>query len=258
MKLYHAALAAALFPVPVLAITNTNPAAPQRHLVYSFTYGVSTDKQVHTSGMATQMTASGGNGTATGGSDGAASGMVDYTGGSSDKGTITVDVLHEQPDSGLVVTVSEQGQDTRKADPTTCVVFSDTTLICDPNKRVNAEELTLLRFLGSHFVDPNNLDAKRHWHVERDGPITTSSDYTISKNDNGAMTIDEVRIVKENSSKPQTTNINSTIAYDFNKSVPTSINEYLIQRSEQGEDYNTIKSETTLSLVTDSMSTAKN
>ena len=244
MKFFVAALVAALLPIPTLAVTTTT-ATPQRHLVYAFTYGVSTDRQIHSSGMG---------GSSINASEGSnASGITDYTGGSSDKGTIVADVVSEQPDSGLVIVVSEQGQSTRKADPATCVVFSDTTIVCDPNKRVNAEELTLLRFLGAHFVDPNNLDAKSHWHVERDGPVTTSADYTISKNNNGVMTIDEVRNVKEASSQPLTTSINSTIGYDFNKAVPTSITEYLIQRSEQGEQYNTIKSETVLTLQTDSM-----
>lgn len=248
MKIFGAALVAALLPITASAATVMTGAPPQRHLVYSFTYGVSTDKQVHSSGMGATMSESGG----------PASGVVDYTGGSSDKGTIIVDVVQEQPDSGLVVVVSEQGQESRRAPPATCVVFSDTTTVCDPNKRVNVEELTLLRFLGSHFVDPNNLDAKQHWHVERDGPSSTIADYTISKNDNGALTIDEVRVVKESSARPLTTNVNATIGYDFNKGVPTSITEYSIERSEAGEQYNTVKSEVTLSLQSDSLATAKN
>ncbi|HEY1976768.1 MAG TPA: hypothetical protein VGG89_09500 [Candidatus Baltobacteraceae bacterium] len=246
MKFACAALVAALLPIAVSAATNTTT-TPQRHLVYTFTYGVTTDRETHVSGMGATMSQSAG----------PASGMVDNKAGSSDKGTITVDIMQEQPDSGLVVVVSEQGQDTRNAEPATCVVFSDTTLICDPNKRFNSEELTLLRFLGSHFVDPNNLDAKSHWHVQRDGPTSTSADYTISKNTNGAMTIDEQRIVKENGAHPQTTNINATVGYDFNKSIPTTVTEYLIQRSEQAEQYNTIKSETVLTLESDSMTAAK-
>lgn len=248
MRILGAALLAALFPVPALATTNVQPAA-QRHLVYTFTYGVSTDRETHVSGMGATM----------GDSSNVASGMVDNKGGSSDKGTIVVDVVSQQSDSGLVVVISEQGQETRRAEPATCVVYSDTTLICDPNKRENSEELTLLRFLGAHFVDPNNLDAKSHWHVQRDGPVSTAADYTISKNDNGVMTIDEVRTVKDiSSATPQTTNINATIGYDFNKSIPTAVTEFLIQRSEQGEQYNTIKSETVLTLQTDSLATAKN
>jgi hypothetical protein len=251
MRIFAAALLAALFPIAALAATNSSSAAPQRHLVYAFTYGVSTDTQMHTSGM-------GDSSTNPGSGPGAASGMVDYTGGNSDKGTITVDVVSEQPDSGLVLTVSEQGQETRKAPPATCVVYSDTTTVCDPNKRVNPEELTLVRFLGTHFVDPNQLDAKQHWRVERTGTISSQADYTIAKNANGALTIDEVRVVNENGARPLTTNINSTIGYDFNKSIPTSVQEYMIQRSEHGEQYSTIKAETTLQLQTDSMAVTKN
>lgn len=250
MKILVAALLAAFLPISAFAATMNTGTPPQRHLVYTFTYGVSTDKQMHSSGMGgSSMNPSEGS---------SASGITDFTGGSSDKGTIVVDVVNEQPDSGLVVIVSEQGQDTRRAEPATCVVFSDTTIICDPNKRVNAEELTLLRFLGAHFVDPNNLDAKSHWHVERDGPTSTSADYTISKNAGGVMTIDEVRTVKASGSKPATANINSTVGYDFNKNVPTSVTEYMIERSQQGEQYDTIKSETVLQLQSDSLATAKN
>lgn len=245
MNVSVAALVAALFPVSALAATVQTGTPPQRHLAYNFTYGVSTDRETHVSGMGATMSQAG-----------PASGMVDNKAGSSDKGTIVVDVLNEQPDSGLVVVISEQAQDSRRANPSTCVVFSDTTIICDPNKRVNSEELTLLRFLGAHFVDPNNLDAKSHWHVQRDGPTSTSADYTISKNNNGVMTIDEVRTVKENGSSPATTDISSTIGYDFNKNVPTSVTEFLVQRSQQGEQYDTVKSETVLTLQTDSMTTA--
>lgn len=253
MRNFGSALIAALLPIAALqpitasAVTSTTGTAPQRHLVYTFTYGVSTDRETHVSGMGSTMSDAG-----------PASGMVDNKGGSSDKGTIVVDVVNQQPDSGLVVIVSEQGQDTRRAEPATCVVFSDTTIICDPNKRVNAEELTLLRFLGAHFVDPNNLDTKSHWHVERDGPTSTAADYTISKNNGGVMTIDEVRTVKAGGSAPATSNINSTIGYDFNKSVPMSVTEYMIERSQQGEQYDIIKSETVLQLQSDSMATAKN
>lgn len=244
-KLLCAFGVAAFLPIAALAQTAT---APERHLVYSFTWGLSNDMQVHTSGM----------GTGDSGSHGSASGMADFAGGNSDKGTITVDVVREQTDTGLVLSVSEQGEETRKAPPATCVVYSDTTIVCDPNKVVHAEELTLLRFLGTHFVDPNQLDAKNHWRVERDGPISSIADYTISKNDNGAVTIDEVRIVKENGSRQRTTNINATVGYDINRTLPTSISEYSIERSEQGEQYNTIKSQTVLLLQSDSMAANKN
>ncbi|MBV8433192.1 MAG: hypothetical protein JO029_02810 [Candidatus Eremiobacteraeota bacterium] len=239
--------------LPISAFAQSTPASPQRHLVYSFTWGLSNDTQVHTSGMDNEMSGGG-----IGGSSDSASGMADFSGGTSDKGTITVDVVREQTDTGLVVSVSEQGQETRKAPPATCVVYSDTTIVCDPNKVVHMEELTLLRFLGSHFVDPNQLDAKGHWRVERDGPISSVADYTISKNAAGVMTIDEVRVVKETGAHQRTTNINATVGYDAVKTLPTSISEFTIERSEQGEQYNTVKSQTVLQLQSDSLAAAKN
>jgi hypothetical protein len=72
------------------------------------------------------------------------------------------------------------------------------------------------------------------------------------------MTIDEVRVVTESGAKPETTNVNATIGYDFKKTVPTSVTEYAIMRSEQGEQYNTVKTQTILTLQSDSMTAAKN
>jgi hypothetical protein len=238
MKMLSFALAVGLL-VPSAALAQTT--APLRHLVYSFTWGNSNDTQMNNSGM-----------NESGGTSG--SGMEDFGGSIADKGTITVDVVREQPDSGLVVSVSEQAQTRRSVPPATCVVYSDTTVICDPNKTINAEEYTLLRFLGAHFVDPNQLDSKHHWHVEREGRISTIADYTISKNDYaGNLGIDETRVIKEQGARSQTTTIDSTIGYDFTHQVPTSISEQSMQRSQQSEQYVTVTTQTVLKLQTDSI-----
>jgi len=222
-------------------------AAPLRHLVYSFTWGTSTDTETHVSGMRDNA-----NGSGAPGDPGVASGVADQTGGANDKGTIAVDVLREQPDKGLVVSISEQARDARTALPATCVVFGNTTIVCDPNGKINQEELTLLRFLGADFVDPNKLDAKRHWQVSQDdGGYSTTADYTISANASGVMKIDETRIVKE--SKTKTNTIDTQISYDFNHQVPTGITEYSIEHLESGEQYTTFKTETVLNLLSDSM-----
>jgi hypothetical protein len=242
MKILAMALAAAVLS-PSAALAQTSP--PLRHLVYSFTWGNSNDTQMQNSGM----NESGGT---------AGSGMQDFGGGVADKGTVSVDVVREQTDTGLVVSISEQAQGTRSAPPATCVVYSDTTVICDPNKRINAEEYTLLRFLGTHFVDPNQIDPKQHWHVEREGRVSTVADYTISKNNAGAMTIDETRVIKEQGSRSQTTAIDSIIGYDFNRQVPTSISEKSTERSQTSEQYVTVTDETVLTLQSDSMPVTKN
>jgi hypothetical protein len=242
MKLLALALAAAVL-APSAALAQAS--SPQRHLVYSFTWGNNNDTQMQNSGM----NESGGT---------AGSGMQDFNGSATDKGTISVDVMREQPDTGLVVSISEQAQGTRSSSPATCVVYSDTTVICDPNKRINAEEYTLLRFLGAQFVNPNQIDAKQHWHVEREGRVSTAADYTISKNNAGVMTIDEVRIVKEQGSRSRATTIDSNIGYDFNRQVPTSISEQSTERSQTGDQYVTVTGHTVLTLQSDSMAVTRN
>jgi hypothetical protein len=223
------------------------PAAPLRHLVYTFSWGNTNNTETHTSGMQQE-----GAGVAGGNGGSSASGMVNESAGTDDKGTITVDVLREQPDKGLVVTVSEQARDSRSASPATCVVFGNTDVVCDPNAKINYEELTLLRFLGSNFVDPNVIDAKQHWKVgEGTNGYTTTADYTISSQANGMMKIDEQRVVKD--AVAGTSTIDATIDYDFGKQIPTSINETATERHESGERYSTLKTATVLTLQTDSM-----
>ncbi len=240
VRVLFSALVAAAFVSPLSALAQN--ATPQRHLVYSFTWGTNNDTQMQNSGMSE----SGGT---------AGSGMENFNGSASDKGTITVDVTREQPDTGLVVSISESAQARRSSPAATCVVYSDTTVICDPNKHINAEEYTLLRFLGAHFVDPNQIDANKHWRIEREGRVSTVADYTISRNTSGAMTIDEVRVIKEQGARSQATTIDTTIGYDFNHQIPTGILEQSTARSQSGEQYVTVTAQTVLTLQSDSMST---
>ena len=100
---------------------------------------------------------------------GGTNGMSHYGGTLTDKGTITVDIVKEQPDGAMVVMISEQGENLRRAPPAECVVYGNTHVICDPNKTVYTEEYTLLRFLGGNFVDPSQLDAAKHWQVVQNG-----------------------------------------------------------------------------------------
>ncbi len=233
--------------LPAGAVTT----APQvRHLVYSFTWGTTNNTEVHTSGIGTV----GNPGGAGMNGSGSASGMVSSTGGASDKGTIVVDVLRAQPGNGLVVTVSEEAAERRSAPVATCVVFGDTTVVCDSTKKINAEELTLLRFLGSNFVDPNTIDAQQHWQERAQSSTrVATTDFTIAKNANGVMTIDESGTIRDTAgARPQTSDLTGTIGYDFGRTVPTSIDEYSIVRSEQGDQYATIKTQTVLQLTSDS------
>lgn len=242
---WFAVLAFALAPAAARAVVQAGQPSPARHLVYSFTWGVTTNLEMHTSGFA--------NDSISASTPGEPSGITESSGGTEDRGTITVDVRGQQPDQGLVVNVSEEAQGRRSAPVATCVVFGNTTVICESGKKINAEELTLLRFLGSNFLDATQLDSKEHWQVVNNGgDFSTTSDYTITHNDNGAMTIDEIRIVKDSGARPLTTMINSTIGYDSTRRIPVTISEQSVERRESSEQYQTVKSQTFLRLESDS------
>jgi len=67
------------------------------------------------------------------------------------------------------------------------------------------------------------------------------------------MTIDENRIIRQQQPQISTTDVTTTIGYDFGRTVPTSIDEYAIERSQAGMgQYNTVKTQTILQLRSDS------
>jgi hypothetical protein len=208
---------------------------PLRHLVYSFSY------QSRQQGTKTN-------------DPGEGSGSS-YNGNLDDMGTITVDVLREAPDRGLVVVVSEKANYVRNAAPVTCAVYGNTTVVCDQSKPVNSEEYTLLRFLGANFVDPTHIDDKQHWSIERrNGSMRVSADYTIKTNDNGVMTIEETRHIEDTSVGATTTDVETKLDYNFNRLLPTSIDEYTIEQQNTGVVANARTTyQTTLQLVSDSM-----
>lgn len=180
--------------------------------------------------------------------------QVNRRGAATRDGKITVNVTGVQPDKGVVLSISEQSNDGSIASAS-CVVYGNTSFICDPTKHLAPEEYTLLRFLGSNFVDPNQLDAKQHWRVVQNvAGLDQTADYTIQHNDNGALTIAEALVLKPKGGPP--TDITSTIQYDFTHAVPTSVNEHLTQSQSAGAaGDSTDKVHTTLQLVSDSTTT---
>ncbi len=133
-------------------------------------------------------------------------------------------------------------------------MFGNTNVICDSNGKVNAEELALARLLGPAFVDPTQLDAKQHWQVRQNAPeFTTVSDFVIAQNAAGVMKILETRTVAGTTTRSYTRNITATIDYDFNKTIPTSLSEDVVERSQGVNQYQTVKSQTTLQLESDSL-----
>ena len=220
---------AAAFTLALAGVAQADTPAP-RQLVYSFSYG---SQQSTVARDSNSMDV--GSSNSPGGGSYATSGNSHYTGNLGETGTVTVDVVREQPDKGLVVSISEQGRNTRSAPPATCVVYGNTSVICDPQKTVNPEEYTLLRFLGSNFIDPNQLDAKQHWAVHQNGGgVDVTGDYVIQHNSNGLMTVGETRTVKQASSRSTTTDVQTTIGYDSGRLLPTAVNEYVTQRQDNG------------------------
>jgi hypothetical protein len=226
-----AILCAALAP----AAAGAGTSAPLRHLVYSFTF------EMRENGAVPNEAGSTGNRT--------------YKGTLDDKGTMTVDVLREAADRGLLVVISEEGIDTRKAAPATCAVYGNTDVICDLSKTVNIEEYTLLRFLGANFVDPANVDEKGHWTISVNrGPTSLTADYTINSNDGGELKIDEQRHVKDKSQGFVTSDSETKIDYSGTRLVPVSIEEYKTEDRHAGiGGVSTTVYQTTLTLTSDSM-----
>jgi hypothetical protein len=152
-------------------------------------------------------------------------------GTASSSGTIEVDVLREGADHGLVVLVKEQGK-SASGSRATCVVYASTSLTCD-SQSVNPEEYALLRFLGPGFVDPSQMDAQRRWRIKQSGAgLDLTAEYQVVHDSDGVLTVDENQTI-ESSAGPATT-IRSTIGYDFNRSLPTSIDERVLQNQEAG------------------------
>jgi hypothetical protein len=208
---------------------------PLRHLVYSFTFESKQQGTVP--------------------NDPGSTGARTYTGNVDDTGTITVDVLREAPDRGLVVVVSEQGDRTRGGEATTCAVYGNTNVACDPSKKVNREEYTLLRFLGANFLDPARLEGKQQWTVSnKSAGDSMSAAYRVDKSDGDVMAIGESRHVEDTSQGVTTFDAETKFEYVASRLLPTTIDEYATEQRHAGVNgiYTTVY-QTTLKLVSDSM-----
>jgi hypothetical protein len=239
---FSAAVVAALLCV---APDNARAMSSLGTLVYNFTY--STNQNTTTRDSSTNVEGA----NALGLSGEQSNGMSHYGGSLNDKGTMTVQLVTQQPDGALVVTISEQGENVRRAPAAECVVYGNTHVLCDPNKTVYTEEYTLLRFLGRNFVDPSQLDAKKHWAITQNGGgLNIQADYTVAGNSNGKMQIDETRSLRQPGGGSLTTDVQTKIGYDFARSLPTSVDEYVTQRHDNGVTGTTTTIyQTTLNLV---------
>lgn len=213
----------------------TPAAAPARHLVYSFTF--------ESSQNGTKPNEAGP------GQSNSYSSTID------DKGTITVDVMKEASDRGLVVSVSEQATNTRSSAASTCAIYGDTNVVCDPTKQVNSEEYTLLRFLGVNFIEPTKIDANGQWTISQSKPpVTVTASYIIKTNDDGVMKIEETRHFKDTSGGSTTIDTQTKVDYNWKRLLPTGIDEYSNEERHSGMNgVGKTVYQTTLTLQSDSM-----
>lgn len=247
-KIVGFALAALVMTTPVISSADT----AVQQLTYNFTYSSNQHITARDSANSAQdYTAPANQGTTQ--AYQATTGISDYGGSLSDKGTMTVQLLAKQQDGGLIVTISENGENTRRARAATCVVYGNTKVICDPNKTVYTEEYTLLRFLGQNFIDASNLDAHRHWQIVQDSPtMNVSADYTLGPTTSTDVSVNETRKIRQSGGGSLTTDGQTKIGYDMSRNLPTAVDEYVTQRHDNGvQGTTTTIYQTTLTLASD-------
>jgi hypothetical protein len=216
---------------------------PIRQLTYKFDITLSTDATIHDSGIG----------------GGPISGSSDYRGGTTDEGTISVDVMQVQPDQGLVVQIAEQARNRRDATPTMCVIYGTGMNICDQSHgQLNAEEMTLLRFLGRNFVNRSEIDAKNHWRYSTNTPqADETNDYTIANSRGETLDINYQRVLKVSGAGGFDATTDGSLTYNEKLSVPLSIKEQTTSRKNTGMgNYTTSRQDLSFTLNQDSMQQA--
>lgn len=219
-------------------------ATPIRHLVYKFDVTLSTTATVHDSGI---------------GGDGPSSGSSEYHSGASDEGTITVDVMQVQPDTGLVVQIAEQARNRRDAVPTECVTYGNGAVICDQSHgQLNEEEMNLLRFLGRNFVNSSLIDVHNHWQYASNDPQSSeTNDYTIGKTAGDMLDINYQRVLKVTGAQAFNATTDGSMTYNKALSMPVSVKEETMTRKNTGAgNYDTVRQDMTFTLSQDSMQQA--
>lgn len=212
---------------------------PIRRLVYSFSVTIATDLDVQS---------------------GNETGFTRYNGSTGDEGTIEIDVTQVAQDGGLVVRVSENARNTRTAKAAACAVYPNGDSVCQAGAKVNDEELALLKIVGRGLVDPQKLDAKKHWSYSwSGGPFSERSDYTIVAGEpSGMMQIALTRVDTMTGAQPFSSTTDGKITYNGPLEVPTSLRQQTIERMQEGlGKYRSVRTDIGADLLSDSMNPAR-
>jgi hypothetical protein len=250
------ALLGGLTAMPARAVGESS--GPIRHLVYNFTYTSTQTQTLHSSGIG-GATDNGGEmgkpGPGNTSSTESPAGSTSYAAALNDKGTITIDIMAVQSDTGIDVNVSEASDKSRSADVASCVVYGNTNVLCDPNAKINAEEFAVIALLGRGFVSPAQLDAQNHWRVANSGPqLTVATDFTIDRSTGDIFQISSVRVTEQRGAQGFSATQNGKITYDNKRTVPTEITEDETTRTTEGSDsYSETRVQTSFELATDSL-----
>lgn len=167
-------------------------------------------------------------------------------------------MLQVQPDNGLVVNVSEQSRGDRNAEPAMCVVYGVGSVICDSSKKINEEEMSLLRLLGRGFVNPSTIDAKHHWPYDAPTPqAKESNDHTIVGAHGDLTDIALQRVLTVTGAQGYVSTTDGSLSYDQKRSAPTKVQEDTVTRQhvDMGQD-NRTETQLTLTLQPDSLASS--
>lgn len=235
MKHAGYAFLSAAFVFAAASIARADDPKPIRHLVYDFTVTISSELTLHSFGT----------------------GATETRGGNSDSGSIVADVLAVQPDSGLVVRISENGRGSRSSAPTMCVTYGTTgSVICDTTHGMpNEEEYSLLRVLGKDFVNDAMIDSKHHWRTSTDASGgNETNDYTIDNHNGDTDAISFQRVLDVQGVNGYNASTMGHITYNVKTSVPTGMTENTTTRRNTGQgNYETVDHKMTFTLASDSL-----
>ena len=174
-------------------------------------------------------------------------------GSKSDVGTILVDVLGFQTDTGTVVRVSEQSKARPDLKPAMCVTYGTGLVQCDAIANVTVEEMCLLRVLGRNFVNWAELDRQRAWHNGAfDGHTRESNDFQITGQTHGLFDIAFKRVLNVPGFDGYVSTTNGHVSYDRDHSAPMTLTQETVTKPQTG-DRDRIIEDLTLRLQSDSL-----